>query len=45
MNPERWGQIERLYHAALERKPKDRGKFLAEPCEGDTKLHGELDRC
>jgi hypothetical protein len=25
MNPERLEQIERLYHAALERDPKDRG--------------------
>jgi eukaryotic-like serine/threonine-protein kinase len=43
MNPERWGQIERLYHAALEREPKDRGKFLAGACEGDTELHRELE--
>ncbi|HEX4808936.1 MAG TPA: protein kinase [Bryobacteraceae bacterium] len=43
MNPERWGQIERLYHAALEREPKGRGKFLAEACERDTELRGELE--
>jgi hypothetical protein len=29
MNPERLEQIEQLYHAALERNPKDRGKFRA----------------
>jgi hypothetical protein len=43
MNPERWGQIERLYHAALEREPKDRDKFLADACEGDTELRSELE--
>jgi hypothetical protein len=43
MNPERWGQIERLYHAALEREPKDRGKFLADACEGDAELRSELE--
>lgn len=43
MNPERWGQIERLFHAAMEREPKDRGKFIAEACEGDIKLCRELE--
>jgi hypothetical protein len=43
MNPERWGQIERLYHAALEREPKDRGKFLADACEDDRELRSELE--
>jgi hypothetical protein len=43
MNPKRWGQIERLYHAALEREPKDRGKFLDEACDGDTELRRELE--
>jgi hypothetical protein len=38
MNPERWEQIRNLYHAALEREPKDRGKFLAEVCGADTEL-------
>jgi serine/threonine-protein kinase len=43
MNPEHWRKIERLYHAALEREPKDRGKFLADACEGDTELRCELE--
>ena len=43
MNPERWGQIERLYHAALEREPNDRVKFLAQACEGDTELREEIE--
>ena len=36
MNPERWQQIERLYHAALECEAKDRDKFIADACEGET---------
>src|SRR6185437_8310647 len=43
MNPERWGQIERLYHAALEREPKERGKFLADACGDDTELCSKLE--
>jgi tRNA A-37 threonylcarbamoyl transferase component Bud32 len=43
MNPERWQQIERLYHAALKREPKDRDKFIADVCEGDTELYRELE--
>lgn len=43
MNPERWRQIERLYHAALECEPKDRGKFLADACGDDTELRSELE--
>jgi hypothetical protein len=42
MNPERWRQIENLYHAALEHEPKDRGKFIAEACEGNTGIRREL---
>ncbi|MBV8552738.1 MAG: protein kinase [Acidobacteriaceae bacterium] len=43
MNPERWVEIEQLYHAALEYEPKDRGKFIAEACEGDKELHREVE--
>ena len=28
MTPERWREIERLYHAALEREPDQRATFL-----------------
>jgi hypothetical protein len=38
MDPERWRQIERLYQAALERKPSERDKFIAKACEGETEL-------
>ena len=32
MEPERWNQIERFYHAALEHEPVGRAAFLAEAC-------------
>jgi len=38
MKPERWRQIERLYHAALEREASQRADFLAEICAGDEAL-------
>jgi len=42
MEPERWRQIERLYYAALERKPDERAAFLAEACAGDESLRREV---
>ena len=42
MNPERWQQIEKLYHAALEREPDQRAAFLAEACPGDEDLRREV---
>lgn len=42
MNPERWQQIERIYHAALEHIPEERRQFLLAACEGDAELRGEL---
>src|SRR5262245_65327427 len=43
MNPERWKQIERIYHAALEREPNERASFLAEACPGDSDLRHEVE--
>src|SRR5262245_21570069 len=43
MTPERWGHIERLYHAALERGTGARAAFLAEACDGDDALRGEVE--
>src|SRR2546425_13307056 len=43
MNSERWRQIERLYHAALEREPCKRRGFLAEACECDDDLRLEVE--
>jgi Tol biopolymer transport system component/serine/threonine protein kinase len=42
MAPERWEQIERLYHAALEREPDARAGFLDEACADDEFLRNEV---
>ena len=42
MNPERWHQVERLYHDALELQPDERDAFLKEVCAGDEALHHEV---
>ena len=42
MEPARWKQIERLYHAALEREPDARESFLDEACAGDEDLRREV---
>lgn len=43
MTPERWREIERLYHAALERSTDERAAFLTEACGNDGALRRELD--
>jgi len=43
MKPERWQQIERLYHAALERKPAERAAFLREACAGEDAVRSEIE--
>ena len=40
---ERWQQIEKLYHAALEREPDSRANFLAEICGSDKELCREVE--
>jgi serine/threonine protein kinase len=40
---ERWREIERLYHAALERPESQWGAFLAEACAGDSALRDEVE--
>ena len=42
MNPERWRQIERLYHSALERPSREREAFLDSECRGDEDLRLEV---
>jgi serine/threonine protein kinase/Tol biopolymer transport system component len=42
MTPERWKAIERLYHAAAERAPDDRARFLAQACAGDDELRQQV---
>ena len=43
MTPERWQEIERLYHAALERKVDQRAEFLADACRADGELRREVE--
>lgn len=43
MKPERWRQIEDLYHRALECAPDERTAFLDKGCDGDHTLRQEVE--
>src|SRR5262245_47952873 len=43
VTPERWRQINELFHAAIERMPNRRGAFLDEACGGDGVLRSEVE--
>jgi serine/threonine protein kinase/Tol biopolymer transport system component len=43
MTPERWRQIEALYHDAMARDPADRAVFLASACAGNDDLRREVE--
>ncbi len=43
MTPDRWRQIEQLYHDALDRAPGERELFLAEAYAGDDALRHEVE--
>lgn len=43
MSPERWQQIEELFHAVLTCEPAKRNDFLAAKCAGDEALRREVD--
>ncbi|MBS1790215.1 MAG: protein kinase [Acidobacteria bacterium] len=43
MTPERWRQIEKLYHATLALPSNERADFLAEACAGDKPLQDEVE--
>jgi len=43
MTPERWQQIDQLFHAALAREPGQRAEFLANQCAGDDPLRHEVE--
>jgi serine/threonine protein kinase/Tol biopolymer transport system component len=43
MTPERWEQIKRLFHAALEHEPAERPAFLARECAEDGPLRHEVE--
>ena len=43
VEPERWRQVEELYHAALEVATEKRARFLKNACGDDAELHHELE--
>ena len=43
LTPERWSQIDNLYHAACDRSPGERSAFLVEACQGDSELRHEVE--
>jgi serine/threonine protein kinase len=43
MTPERWRQVERLYHAALKRDTAERDAYLEQACAGDGSLRNEVE--
>lgn len=43
MDADRWRQIEKLYHSALERPAAERASFLGQACAGDLDLCQEVE--
>ena len=43
MTPERWAEVERLYHGAVERDAEQRAVFLKDACAGDEDLRQEVE--
>src|SRR5689334_4272741 len=43
MTPERWQQINALFDAALEQPSEQRRAFVADACQGDEALRGEVE--
>jgi serine/threonine protein kinase len=43
MTPERWQQIDQLFHAALQREANERAAFIAEGCAGDETLRKDIE--
>jgi predicted Ser/Thr protein kinase/Tol biopolymer transport system component len=39
---DRWAEVERIYHGALERDPGERAAFLDDACAGDAALRREV---
>ena len=44
VDPDRWRQVESLYHAALERAPAKRPAFLRDACRDDPDLQREVEQ-
>jgi len=43
LDPERWKQIDEIFHAALDREPSSRTAFLADACKDDETLRAEIE--
>jgi eukaryotic-like serine/threonine-protein kinase len=43
MDPDRWKQVEELYHAALEREENQRAAFLEQACAGDEAMRRQVE--
>jgi len=43
MNPERWQQVEEVYHAARRRNPQERSVFLDGACRDDSDLRRKVE--
>jgi eukaryotic-like serine/threonine-protein kinase len=43
MKPERWQQLDELFHAGLEREPGERAAFLDDACAGDQSLRKQVE--
>jgi serine/threonine protein kinase len=43
MTPERWQEVERIYHSALEREESQRAAYLQKICAGDDELREEIE--
>jgi eukaryotic-like serine/threonine-protein kinase len=43
MKPERWRQVEQLYHAVLEGEEAERVSFVRDVCAGDEVLRREIE--
>ncbi len=42
-SPGRWSELEQLYHAALERPPEERSRFVEHACAHDEELRRDLE--
>ena len=43
MTPERWQQIEKVYHSAVELAENERSAFLEKACAGDRALRQKVE--
>jgi len=43
MQPDRWNQVEKLYHSAAALRPEERAAFLERSCDSDSELRQEVE--